>query len=120
MASPTYISLEKFLMRLAFEKGLIRKNKGNSIVPLALVYFGDPSDENLYYTPYRGLHLATVSQKTGGIYINRDLSKKYSATGHMYGRYRFLGVRSPSYLRKEPLITVNAVYLPEPEDIYEN
>ena len=105
------VSLEKFLRRLTFELGLIRANKGPSIVPLAIINFQGIYTDDGYWSPWHGVFLATVSQQHGGIYLNKDLSKRYSASSAMHGNYELLSIRPHNPFCRDRLLRIEAKYI---------
>jgi len=108
------VDLEQFLRRFARERGLIRgKNKGSSIVPLAIVAFeriGDVDHE--FYLPRQGKFLATVSQREGAIFLNKDITKFYSASTGIYGNYEVVEVTPPKFFDNKRLVRISARNVP--------
>lgn len=107
------VNLAKFAIKLAFERGLIRQNKGPSIVPLMIVHFtsdGILAREN----PYNGPVLVNVCQRTGTLSWHKDLTKLYSmGTTGWYGR-EWLGcidivnLKYPSGIRTTRILQIVA------------
>lgn len=107
------VKLSEFAKRLVLERGLIRKNKGPSIVPLLIVHFtnnGILSNENPHNTPI----LITVDQKTGGLFRHKDLTKWYSMGKWDYDNRDWLGcidvvsLRLPVGIRTSRILQISA------------
>jgi hypothetical protein len=111
-----YVCLQKFLQRLAKEKGLIRgMSKGPSLVPLAVVDFLRPEESDMTYYIKYGRHLAVISQQNGYAYINPDLTKHYSSGGALYGDYEVVSVHPPCKAGSKRLVRIVAKHVPQPQ-----
>lgn len=111
------VPLDKFANRLAFERGLIRKNKGPSIVPLMIVHFSN-SLVRSRANPYNVPMLLTICQRTGNIYWNSDLTKLYSMGSWSWYSWLdcvdVLRLKHATGVRKSPILQIYAQVNREP------
>lgn len=86
------VSLAEFAHKLAFQRGLIRPNKGPSIVPLLIVHFTS-TGLNARENPGNHPLLVNVCQRTGTLSWHRDLTKWYSMGSYnWHGKDWFNGI----------------------------
>lgn len=108
------VRLSDFASRLIQGRGLIRKNKGPSIVPLMIVRFmGYRVDPEAYWlSPPAGILLLTVCQRTASLSFQTDLTKFYSGVPYVgytdwWNRSEVVSVRPPGAISTSRLLEIN-------------
>lgn len=109
------VKLSDFVRKVILERGLIRKNKGPSIVPLMIIRFigfKPVEDDYFHLAPKGGVMLLTVCQRTGVISAHRDLTKLYSVGSYVdysdwWNTSEVVNVRPPAALSTSRLLEIN-------------